>query len=78
MQWRPVSYLSPKRDINVATTPNINSTFTPLDEISKPLEGSLAYAIFGKNLMEMLTANTTIAFGQSKDNFYTEHNYTTW
>lgn len=77
MQWRPVSYQNSKREISKATTPNVNANFTSLKEISVPLKESLAYAIFGEDLKEM-TATTVISFGQSKDEFYTAHNYTTW
>ncbi|XP_045621214.2 glycosylated lysosomal membrane protein B [Procambarus clarkii] len=79
MQWRPVSYLSSSRDINLATNPNIDVNFTPLKEISQPLKESLAYAVFGNELVgTRMTAKTNVAFGMTNDNFYSENNYTTW
>lgn len=78
MQWRPVSYLSDERDINLSTYPNINDTFLPLDNISEPVRKSLAYAVMGDQLITLMNAKTVVAFGLSKDKFYTTNNYTTW
>lgn len=77
LQWRPVSYLTSDRDINYSTFPNINETLAPLDNITTT-KSSLAYALLGEDLMTKVTAATTLAFGQPKDNFYTGNNYTTW
>ncbi|XP_042221902.1 glycosylated lysosomal membrane protein B-like [Homarus americanus] len=70
MQWRPVSYLSSDRDINLSTDPNIDGNFTSLTEISIALEESLAYAVFGDKLESAMTAQTKVSFGQKKDKFY--------
>ncbi|XP_042243548.1 glycosylated lysosomal membrane protein B-like [Homarus americanus] len=78
MQWRPVSYLSSDRDINLSTDPNIDGNFTSLTEISIALEESLAYAVFGDKLESAMTAQTKVSFGQKKDKFYAANNYTTW
>lgn len=79
MQWRPVSYLSSDRDINVATNPNINSSFTLLKEISQPLKESLSYAVFGDELVgKRTTAKSVVSFGLTNDKFYLANNYTTW
>lgn len=79
LQWRPVSYLTSDRDINEATTPNINTSLPQLDSLTDPLKASLAYAVLGDNLTLPGGAVTTvISFGQSKDKFYTAENYTTW
>ncbi|XP_063612873.1 glycosylated lysosomal membrane protein-like isoform X2 [Penaeus indicus] len=77
LQWRPVSYLTSDRDINFSTFPNINETFPLLDNITLA-KSSLAYALLGEDLLTRVTATTTVAFGQPKDNFYTGNNYTTW
>ncbi|ROT82686.1 Lysosomal protein NCU-G1 [Penaeus vannamei] len=77
LQWRPVSYLTSDRDINFSTFPNINESFPFLKNITLA-KSSLAYALLGEDLLTRVTATTTVAFGQPKDNFYTGSNYTTW
>ncbi|KAF2364565.1 Lysosomal transcription factor NCU-G1 [Trinorchestia longiramus] len=108
MQWRPVSYLSSERDVNIATLPTLssppsNSTSSqkasaealsdslfellsseapqdviPLTTISDSLKMSLAYALMGDNLTDLLSAHTLVSFGEPEDGYYTSSNYTVW
>lgn len=79
LQWRPVSYLSTKREISSATTPNLNTSFQELSNLTDPLKASLAYAVLGNKLNLTGAAITSfISFGQPKDGFYRSANFTTW
>ena len=79
MQWRPVSYLTSKRDISLATDPNLNTSFHHLVNLTDPLKESLAYAVVGENLTLAGAAVTSVfSFGHAGDGFYQAHNYTTW
>ncbi|KAK7074387.1 hypothetical protein SK128_025130 [Halocaridina rubra] len=79
LQWRPVSYLTSDRDINHSTFPNINHTFPSLEELDEPINKSLAFAVFGENLVRrMVSTKIIVSYGEPKDNFYTGSKYTTW
>lgn len=74
-----MSYQTSERDINHATTPNINTSLPQLVNLSSPLKASLGYAVLGENLMLPGAAVTTVvSFGQPKDGFYRVDNYITW
>ncbi|XP_068220183.1 glycosylated lysosomal membrane protein A-like [Palaemon carinicauda] len=79
MQWRPVCYLTSDLDVSYSTLPHVDTTFKELEQLDDPIYKSLAYAVFGDNLIEKLVSTKSIiAFGQSKDGFYTGSNYTSW
>lgn len=79
MQWRPVCYLTSDRDVTHSTIPNMNTSFSALEELDDPTRKSLAFAMFGDNLVEVLVSTQTIiSFGEKGDKFYTENNFTTW
>lgn len=79
VQWRPVCYLTSDLDITYSTFPHVNTTFEELHYLDDSIKKSLAYAVFGEDIINSLVSTkSVIAFGQSKDGFYTGSNYTTW
>ncbi|XP_064112960.1 glycosylated lysosomal membrane protein A-like [Macrobrachium nipponense] len=79
MQWRPVCYLTSDLDITYSTFPHVNTTFEELNYLDDSIKKSLAYAVFGEEIINSLVSTkSVIAFGQSKDGFYTGSNYTAW
>jgi len=78
LQWRPVSYLKKDRDVNYATTPNINTTFAPLKSISFPVQKSLVYGLFGEDILDVSSVSSDVSFGMPNDGYYTKYKYTTW
>jgi hypothetical protein len=77
LQWRPVSYIKPDRDVT-------NSSST----ISYPVKNAttdsyfnnknLFYSYYGENLFNILVQRMNISLGGKGDNFYKETQYATW
>ncbi|XP_014230291.1 glycosylated lysosomal membrane protein A-like [Trichogramma pretiosum] len=77
LQWSPVSYIYPERDV-------INST----SSISYPLKNAttndyfnmhnLLYMYYGDKLWDNLARRMNISFGEKNDGFYKATNYATW
>ncbi|KAL7645887.1 UNVERIFIED_CONTAM: hypothetical protein RMT77_002784 [Armadillidium vulgare] len=79
LQWRPVCYLTSDKDINFSTYPNLNNSLPPIDlEHIGNANRSLFYVLFGNNINNLIGFQTSVAFGLSKDGFYTKYNYTEW
>ncbi|XP_076058836.1 glycosylated lysosomal membrane protein-like [Oratosquilla oratoria] len=78
MQWRPVSYLTPKRDINDATNVKVDGGMTILNKTDEYLSNSLAYGMFGNELSMARVAATKLVIGRPKDGYYSKYNYATW
>lgn len=79
IQYRPVSYTHPARDVSTSTELQITKP-TNLDNPTEQLNGSLAWSYYGNRLYEkeLLVQGFNVSFGMSDDGFYTKTNYTTW
>ena len=80
LQWRPIAYLSPKRDFNNSTFPHVDSLKQDMPyNASISLKNSLIHALYGENYAETLSyVSTVMSYGHPKDGFYTETDYLMW
>lgn len=86
------SFSRPSDKVNATETPATRSTpsifdelsadlgseLEPLTNITSSLQHSLAYALLGDNLTNLLAAETLVSFGDPEDGWYTYYNYTVW
>ncbi|CAH4023227.1 glycosylated lysosomal membrane protein B-like [Pieris brassicae] len=73
LQFRPVSYTSPKRNVASSTIAHVsqfNRTMMPRDS---------TLSLFFKESQQMiLVQDMFVSFGESGDGYYKQHNYTAW
>ncbi|KAJ6635881.1 Glycosylated lysosomal membrane protein [Pseudolycoriella hygida] len=77
IQYRPVSYTHPERDVSTSTELHITMP-TNLDNPTIQLNTSLAWLYYGPLLNTILVQGFNVSFGMSGDGFYTKTNYSTW
>lgn len=77
IQYRPVSYTHPERDVATATELHITIPGN-LDNPAKQLKTSLVWAYYGLKLDGMLVQGFNVSFGLSEDGFYAKTYYNTW
>ncbi|KAG4065124.1 hypothetical protein HA402_007521 [Bradysia odoriphaga] len=77
IQYRPVSYTHPERDVSTSTELHITMP-TNLDNPTTQLNSSLAWVYYGSLLNTILVQGFNVSFGMSGDGFYTKTNYSTW
>lgn len=78
MQFRPISYTKPDRDISTKTDVHLNKPYFIADA-NAYLNSTIVTTYYGddlnkKNLVQLFN----VSFGQSEDKFYSNTNYTTW
>lgn len=74
IEYRPVSYTHPERDVSTST----NTHLSPLKYPNLTwFENSLAFSYFGYS-KDHLVQVTNISFGSTNDGFYTKTNYTSF
>lgn len=78
MQFRPISYTKPDRDITSKTDVLLNKPYFIADA-SAYLNATIVSTYYGndldkKNLVQLFN----VSFGQQEDKFYSNTNYTTW
>ncbi|XP_058129533.1 glycosylated lysosomal membrane protein-like [Anopheles ziemanni] len=76
MEYRPVSYTHPEREIAFSTETRQSQPVT-IDSPSVALNTTLAYALYGNSLGQRLVQGMNVSFGVSEDGFYRKTNYTT-
>lgn len=77
IQYRPVSYTHPERDVSTATELHITIPAN-LDNPTTQLNTSLAWVYYGSLLDTILVQGFNVSFGMSGDGLYTKTNYSTW
>lgn len=77
IQYRPVSYTHPERDVSTSTELHITIPGN-LDNPAKQLHTSLVWGYYGFMLDEILVQGFNVSFGLSEDGFYAKTNYNTW
>lgn len=77
IQYRPVSYTHPERDVSTSTELHITAP-NNLDNPAYQLNSSLAWAFYGYQLDKILVQGFNVSFGQSDDGYYAHTNYNTW
>lgn len=76
LEYRPVSYTHPERDVSTSTETH-QSEPKPVQSPSNALNSTLAYAFHGSQLDSLLVQSMNISFGFGGDGFYSKTNYTT-
>ncbi|XP_053695239.1 glycosylated lysosomal membrane protein-like [Sabethes cyaneus] len=76
IEYRPVSYTHPERDVSTSTETHQSEPKT-IESASEELNNTLAYAMYGTALDSRLVQGMNISFGLSGDGFYSKTNYTT-
>uniref|UniRef100_A0A1B6E8L9 Lysosomal protein NCU-G1 n=1 Tax=Clastoptera arizonana TaxID=38151 RepID=A0A1B6E8L9_9HEMI len=76
LQWRPVVYTSPERDMTNSTE-SIQYSAPNLRNPIEALNCTLLYCVFGNLLSEMLVVESNVTFGVAHDGFY-KNNYAAW
>jgi hypothetical protein len=77
VQWRPVAYTLPVRDIESST----EARYYRVHNVTQPdliFNNTLLFAYYGFDLDNHLTESFNISFGVSEDGFYNATSYTTW
>lgn len=75
LQYRPISYTKPIRDITSKTDVHLNKP-NFVEDAKNYLNLSVAYSYYGNALNENLVQSFNLSFGMPQDKFYS--NYTTW
>lgn len=78
LQFRPISYTKPDRDIASKTDVHLNKPYY-IANANAYLNATIVSAYYGndldkKNLVQLFN----VSFGQKEDKFYSNSNYTTW
>ncbi|XP_011504557.1 PREDICTED: lysosomal protein NCU-G1-like [Ceratosolen solmsi marchali] len=77
LQWRPVSYIKPDRDV----TNSSSTVFYPIKNATTDIYFSntnLLYMYYGENMFNILVQRMNISLGGKGDNVYKETQYATW
>uniref|UniRef100_A0A1B6MIL6 Uncharacterized protein n=2 Tax=Graphocephala atropunctata TaxID=36148 RepID=A0A1B6MIL6_9HEMI len=77
LQWRPVVYTSPDRDMTSSTETVEYAVAAPAEPL-RTLNHTLLYSLLGNRLDEMLVVATNITFGEAGDGFFRKNQYATW
>jgi hypothetical protein len=77
LQWRPVVYTTPARDLSESTGVHVNQTVM-VEKIGDLLEKSLLYALYGNDLNDLLIRKVNVTFGSPDDGFYNKTKYQAW
>lgn len=77
LQWRPVVYLSPAREMTTSTE-TVQYSVMPVTDPRQDLAQTLLYSALSDRLANMLVTATNITFGSVGDGFYTKTNYAAW
>ncbi|KAJ8669732.1 hypothetical protein QAD02_000991 [Eretmocerus hayati] len=77
MEWKPVSYTAPDRDVTDSTGSTIYSmkNATVDEYLSK---NNLLYSYYGDKMYDYLVQRVNVSFGTSGDGFYEKSMYNTW
>lgn len=78
VQYRPVSYTHPERDVSTATIVRISEATNLNLNVASALNGSLAWSYYGSNVTQALVQGFNVSIGNAQDGFYSRTNYTTW
>ncbi|XP_055546017.1 glycosylated lysosomal membrane protein-like [Wyeomyia smithii] len=76
IEYRPVSYTHPERDVSTSTETHQSEPKT-IESASDELNSTLAFAFYGQKLDSLLVQGMNISFGLSGDGFYSKTYYTT-
>lgn len=76
LQWRPVVYTTPSRDLSESTGINVSQSLG-IDHLDDTLKKSLLYALYGDDLNDHLVRRVNITFG-SGEKFYKKTKYQAW
>ena len=77
LQWRPVVYTTPVRDLSDATGVSVGSPVDVQDP-AKVFERTLLYALYGEELNFMLVKAFNVSLGSKGDGFYQKSGYQAW
>ena len=77
LQWRPVVYTTPVRDLSDATGVSVGSPVDVQDP-AKVFERTLLYALYGEELNFMLVKAFNVSLGAKGDGFYQKSGYQAW
>lgn len=77
LQWRPVVYLTPTREMT-SSTESVQYLAVPPQDPIKALNNTLPYSLLGNQLAGMLVTATNVTFGVRGDGFYRKTKYAAW
>lgn len=77
LQWRPVVYLSPSREMTVSTD-TVQYSVMPVTDPRRDLAETLLFSALSDHLSTMLVTATNITFGAVGDGFYSKTKYAAW
>lgn len=78
MQWRPVVYTTPSRDLSESTGVNVSSSVAVQREQDDDLNKTLLYILYGDDLNDILVRKINVTFGAPEDGYYKKHYYHAW
>jgi hypothetical protein len=76
IQFRPVAYTHPERDVTTSTETHLDPLMAV--DAEEELQQTLAWSLYGKDVRNYLLQGLNVTFGLKGDGFYTKTNYTTW
>ena len=77
LQWRPVVYTTPARDLSSSTDVTVQHS----QEVRNPaklLGKSMLYAFYGEDLEDMLVRRVVVTLGAAGDGFYKKTKFQAW
>ncbi|XP_043273742.1 glycosylated lysosomal membrane protein-like isoform X2 [Venturia canescens] len=77
LQWRPVSYTGPSRDVSESTE-IVNYLLVNITKKANVAKNSLLHAYYGKRIEQLLVEKMNVSLGMKGDGFYKKNNYSTW
>lgn len=77
LQWRPVVYTTPARDLSESTGVYVNRS-KPVEDAVRTLDKTLLYALYGKQLDNYLVRGVNVTFGSPEDGFYKKTHFQAW
>lgn len=77
LQWRPVSYSHPSRDVT-SSTETIQYPPKKVFNHTSAIENSMLYCYYGSKVDNLLLQKLMISLGMKGDGFYKKTHYSTW
>lgn len=77
LQWRPVVYQSPAREMTTSTE-TVQYSIMSVDNPKRDLAQTLLYSALSDRFSSSLVTATNVTFGAVADGFYAKTNYAAW
>jgi Lysosomal transcription factor, NCU-G1 len=79
IQFRPVSYTHPERDVTTSTETHLDSfQFVTGSDAETELAQTLAWSVYGKDVRNFLVQGLNVTLGLTGDGYYSKSNYSTF